>query len=133
VELVRLYSNLSCGGEKLRRVRRAATARMPREGPKRSKQHHRRLGPTEVTQLIKAYGEQASVKELAQSIGIHRVTVTALLRRHRVELRLAGLEPEEIQAAARLHSEGWSLARLGEKFGVDPATVWRALRKASDL
>jgi DNA-directed RNA polymerase specialized sigma24 family protein len=82
-----------------------------------------------VTQLIKAYGEQASVKELAQSFGIHRVTVTALLRRHRVELRLAGLGPEEIQAAARLHSEGWSLARLGEKFGVDPATVWRALRK----
>jgi hypothetical protein len=25
-----------------------------------------------VTQLIKAYGEQASVKELAQSFGIHR-------------------------------------------------------------
>ena len=60
----------------------------------------------EVSQLIKAYGEQASVKELAQSFGIHRVTVTALLRRHRVELRLAGLGPEEIQGGRRFAQRG---------------------------
>ena len=85
-----------------------------------------------MTQLIKAYGEQASVKELAQSFGIHRVTVTA---------RFDGTEWSCASLAANLRrsrrppvcTAGWSLARLGEKFGVDPATVSRALRKASDL
>jgi hypothetical protein len=70
------------------------------------------------------------VKELAQRFGIHRVTVTTLLRRHGVELRRAGLVPHDIPMAARLYSQGWSLARLGSKYSVDPATVWRALRAA---
>lgn len=127
-ELVRLYSNLSCGGAQLRLVRFASAARRPAEGPKRPKQHHRRLSQAEVFELIAAYGEQLSIKELAQRFGIHRVTVTALLRRHGVVLRRAGLEREEIIMARRLYVQGWSLSRLGERFGVDAATVWRALR-----
>jgi hypothetical protein len=62
--------------------------------------------------------------------GIHRVTVTALLERHEVELRRSGLVPEVIPIVARMYSQGWSCARLGELFGVDPSTVWRALRVA---
>ena len=34
---------------------------------------------TEVTELIKEYEQQATVKELAQRFGIHRLTVSALL------------------------------------------------------
>jgi hypothetical protein len=83
---------------------------------------------TEVTELIKEYEKQASVKELAQRFGIHRVTVTALLRRHGVELHQAGLAPEEIPTVADLYAQGWSLARLGASYGVDSTTVWRALR-----
>jgi hypothetical protein len=75
-----------------------------------------------------AYGQGVPINQLAQRFGIHRVTVTAPLRRHGVELRGAGLAPEEIRAAAHLYCMGWSLTRLGAKFGVDPATVWRALR-----
>jgi transposase len=85
---------------------------------------------TEVAELIKEYEQQASVKELAQRFGIHRVTVTALLRRHGVELRRPGLALDDIPAAASLYRQGWSCARLGERFGVDAATVWRALRSA---
>ena len=85
---------------------------------------------TEVTKLINAYEQQASVKELAQRFGIHRLTVTAMLRRNGVELRRAGLAPEDIQAAANLYSRGWSLARVGAKYSVDATTVWRALRTA---
>jgi CENP-B N-terminal DNA-binding domain len=131
VELVRLYSNLSAETVRLRRVGSTTSSTRPAEGSKRHpRQHQRRLSMTEVAKLIKEYEQQSSVKELAQRFGIHRLTVTALLRRHGVELRRTGLAPAEISAAARLHSQGWSLARLGAKFGVDAATVWRALRAA---
>jgi transposase len=85
---------------------------------------------TEITELINAYKQQSSINQLAQRFGIHRATVTALLGRHGVERRRAGLAPTEISAAARLYCQGWSLARLGSKYTVDPATVWRALRAA---
>jgi DNA-binding IclR family transcriptional regulator len=87
----------------------------------------------EITELINAHEQQASVKELAQRFGIHRLTVTALLRRDGVELRRTGLAPVDIQVAASLYGQGWSLARLGAKFGVDSTTVWRALRTAGML
>jgi hypothetical protein len=77
-----------------------------------------------------SYGQDEPIKELAQRFGIHRMTVTELLRRHGVELRRAGLAPKEIAAAAHFYRQGWSLARLGAKYGVDPATVWRALLAA---
>jgi hypothetical protein len=68
---------------------------------------------TEVRMLIKEYEQRASVKDLAQRFGIHRLTVTALLRRHGVELRRAGLTPEQIRTAEGLYRQGWSLASLG--------------------
>ena len=119
-ELVRLYSNLSCGGAQLRLVRFASAARRPAEGPKRPKQHHRRLSQAEVFELIRPM-EQLSIKELAQRFGIHRVTVTALLRR--TVWCCAGL-------ASNVRKSLWPGAcmfrmvasRLGERFGVDAAT-----------
>jgi hypothetical protein len=77
--------------------------------------------------LINAYEQQVPVKELAQRFGIHRLTVTALLQRNGVELRRSGLVASEIPRAAELYRQGWSLARLGASYGVDPTTVWRAL------
>jgi transposase len=130
VELVRLYSNLSAEADHLRRVRSAASSPRPVDGHERPRQHQRRLSMTEVTKLVSAYEQQASVKELAQQFGIHRTTVTALLQRHGVELRHSGLEPAEVQAAANLYRQGWTLARLGETFGADSTTIWRVLRAA---
>jgi lambda repressor-like predicted transcriptional regulator len=85
---------------------------------------------TGVTELINAYEQEVPVKDLAQRFGIHRLTVTALLRRHGVELRRAGLAPEEIPTVADLYSQGWSLAKLGARYGVDSTTVRRVLRAA---
>jgi nitrogen regulatory protein PII len=36
---------------------------------------------TEVTELIKEYEQQETIKELVQRFGIHRLTVTALVGR----------------------------------------------------
>jgi hypothetical protein len=80
--------------------------------------------------LINEYEKQSSVKELAQRFGIHRLTVTALLRRHGVERRRSGLTSKDIPTAAAFYEQGWSCARLGERFDVDSTTVWRALRSA---
>jgi Mn-dependent DtxR family transcriptional regulator len=49
---------------------------------------------TEVAELIKDYERQVPVKELAERFGVHRLTVTALLRRHGVQLRRAGKSPQ---------------------------------------
>ena len=129
VELVCLYSNPEAEAVRLRLVLRATATPKPPEGPKHH-QRQRRLSMTEVTKLIKKYEQHESVNELAKQFGIHRLTVTALRRRHGVEQRRVGLRPTEIQEAASLYGQGWSLARLGEAFGVDPSTVWRALRAA---
>jgi lambda repressor-like predicted transcriptional regulator len=86
---------------------------------------------TEVAELSKEYEQGgASVKELAQQFGIHRVTVTAHLHRNGVEFRRSGIAQEDILTAARLYDQGWSLMKLGAKYGVDSTTVWRALRAA---
>lgn len=130
MDLVRLYSNPAADADHLRRVQSAASSSRPADRSRQSRQHHRRLSITDVAELIKEYKQQASVKELAQRFGIHRVTVTALLRRHDVELRQVGLAKDDIAAAAHLYGQGWSCARLGAKFGVDPTTIWRALRSA---
>jgi transposase-like protein len=128
-ELVRLYSN-----RRQRLVGFVLCGVRPehRDQPKieELRQRHRRLSMTEVTELIKEYEQQATVKELAQLFGINRMTVTALLQRHGVELRKSGLALTDVPAAAGLYAQGWSLAKLGSKFDVDPSTVWRALRAA---
>jgi DNA-directed RNA polymerase specialized sigma24 family protein len=83
---------------------------------------------TEISKLIKEYGQGASVKELAQRFGIHRTTVTKQLQQHGVELCRAGLTSDDVTTVSVLYADGWSLAKLGRKFDVDATTVWRALR-----
>ena len=43
-------------------------------------------------------------------------------------LRTVGLTPKDVGIAAGLYQDGWSLARLGARFGVNGSTVWKALR-----
>ena len=56
--------------------------------------------------------------------------VAAVLERESVTKRRRGLDEAHVPEAARLYEAGWSVARLGEHFGVSPTTVWEALRKA---
>jgi hypothetical protein len=130
VELVHAYSNLSREAEVLRRLRGAAPSQRSAGGSTQTRQNQRRLNNAEVGKLIREYEEGALVKELAGRFGIHRLTVTALLRQHGVKLRRVGLAPDDIPAAGRLYAQGWSLARLGAEYGVDSTTVWRALLAA---
>jgi DNA-binding NtrC family response regulator len=109
-KLVRLYSKQEAEAARLRSLKSAAgTARQAGERSQQARQRHRRLSLTEVAELIKEYEQEATpVKDLARRFGIHRATVTALLQRHGVGLRQAGLAPEQIPAAAHLFLQGWS-------------------------
>jgi hypothetical protein len=53
--------------------------------------------------------------------------VTAILHRLDVDLRQRGLTDEQVAEACRLYPEGWSLARLAERYDVDDMTVRRYL------
>jgi hypothetical protein len=106
-----------------------ATPRPPEpEGHRRQRQH--RLSMTEITKLIKKYEQHASVKDLAKQFGIHCLTVTALLKRHGIEPRQVGPTDEQVADACHIYPAGWSLSLLGERYGIDSTTVWRALRAA---
>jgi transposase len=83
-----------------------------------------------MAELIAAYQGGAGVKELAARFGVHRETVSAIIRRSGVQRNQRGLTATQISQASCLYAGGWSLARLGDEYGVDGTTVWRALTAA---
>lgn len=130
MELLKLYSNQDIILQKLQRLLRLPRRERPTARP-RSKQAQRRLAPDQVTELLAAYQGGSTVLELAASYGVHRTTVTGLLKRHGVPFRPPGLDPADLPEAIRLYEAGWSLARLGQHFGVTGHnTISDALRKA---
>ena len=124
------YCNPALGSKPLVRALGAASAHHRADALVRRRHRQHRLDEEEVRRLIAAYRDRASVKDLAKRFTVHRGTVTAILKRHGVELRQPGLRPEDVPVAVRLYRDGWSVARLGAKFSVDGTTVWRALRAA---
>ncbi len=57
----------------------------------------------------------------------HRGTVLRSLQATGIAIRQRGLSPDVLAQAAALYQAGWSLARLGEKYGCDDMAVRRAL------
>lgn len=81
--------------------------------------HVGQLEQDQIQHLIASYQAGATVYEVAAQFGIARQTVSGILKRHGVPLRRQGLTPEQIDQAARLYQGGWSLARVGDRLGVD--------------
>jgi hypothetical protein len=128
VVLTGVSSNLREGFHALSfraRVNRpVATARSER-------QVQTRLTDAGVTQLIAAYQAGAKINQLATDFGINRNTVSSLIggsslitRRHR------GLSSSAIAEATALYVAGWSLVRLGDRFGCSTETVRQALQRS---
>ncbi len=89
----------------------------------------RRLDRDQTDALIAAYRSGKKIDSLASDFGIARTTVMSVLDRERVERRRPGLDAQALPQVAHLYMEGWSAARLGQKFGADPNTVLRRLRE----
>jgi hypothetical protein len=124
---VRLYSNPKAELEALPKLlgRARSTARTYERTAARQVQV--RLDAQQANDLAIAYRSGKATKELSGQFGIHRATVTAILRRLGVDLRQRGLTDEQVAEACCLYPEGWSLARLAERYDVDDMTVRRYL------
>lgn len=92
-------------------------------------QRQRRLDAAEQEDLVARYQAGDLMTELAERYGIHRRTVSAILKRHGVPTRTSGLSPEQIQHAVLLYAQGQSLAKIGKALGVDAGTVQGHLRE----
>jgi hypothetical protein len=87
-----------------------------------------RLSERQIAALAGEYLAGETVYELAARFGIHRVTASAHLHRQGVTVRRQGLEVEGVAQAVRLYEDGWSVARIGDRLGVDGRTAWTALK-----
>ena len=91
----------------------------------------RRLEPDQAAELVTAYQQGITVRELAARYLINRTTVLGHLRRQGVPKR----HPEPVadgdaDRAVRLYSAGASIAAVAQELRVAPTTVRRVLRKA---
>ena len=127
VELLRRYSNRTLWIKRLQDLPIATTDAVT-DTVRVHRRTATRLSDRQIATLADSYLAGASVYELAVRFGIHRVTVSAHLHRQGVTVRRQGLDTEGVAHAVRLYEDGWSLARIGDRLGVDATTVWTTLK-----
>jgi hypothetical protein len=89
----------------------------------------RQLRPSEIDALVAAYQAGSTVYELAKHFGIHRATVGQHLRTRGVDTTPPGLDLDDLPIAVKLYQEGWSLAKIAERFDTSSNTVRKSLRE----
>lgn len=95
-----------------------------------TRQTQRRLRGAEIDELVAGYQAGATTYELAERFRMHRVTISATLKRKGIALRAQPLSPTQIAAATQFYHEGLSLLKVGERVGCNAETVRRALMNA---
>lgn len=88
------------------------------------------LSAESVDELVSRYKAGTDMTRLAREFGIHRMTVRRLLDERGVAVRDTQVRMTERQMTemAELYEQGWSLYRLGKKYGCDGHTVGRKLK-----
>ena len=110
----------------------AEAAPRPDRPVRRSYQRQRRLNPDEVVELVAAYEEGASVRQLTLKYGIRQETVSRWLSVNGVEKRPLGasLTGDRLDEALLLRELDWSYARIADHLGISRSTVRRAVLSA---
>lgn len=89
-----------------------------------------RLTQATVNEIVSRYEAGEPSTALMSAFGLSKGSVLKILRAAGVTMRNQGLSEEQIKEAERLYTENaWSLARIGDKFGVDRTVVRRQLLK----
>ena len=88
-----------------------------------------RLDKAQRQQVADQYLAGIAIKVIATTFGIHRQTVREIAVEAGLDPHQRGLHPEDVARATRLYRSGWSLARVGEDFGVNASTVMNALKR----
>lgn len=83
----------------------------------------RQLRQTDLDGLVDGYRAGKTVFQLADQFGIDRRTVGRHLRTRGIDTTPPCLQPNEIPEAVALYNSGWSLARIGNKYGIASTTV----------
>ncbi|MFH5208603.1 helix-turn-helix domain-containing protein [Antrihabitans sp. NCIMB 15449] len=91
----------------------------------------RQVGRAEVDEIVAKYESGISTNQLMAEHHLAKRTIAALLKANGVTMRRQGLTDQDIDHAAILYEEGWSLAWIAaNRFdGISPTTVSRALRR----
>jgi len=91
----------------------------------------RRLGPSDVAELVAAYGRGVPVEELAASFRVNRTTVLGHLRRRGVPKRdRRALREDDVDRAVKLYADGRPAEWVAEELRVAASTIRRALKDA---
>jgi DNA-directed RNA polymerase specialized sigma24 family protein len=93
------------------------------------RQHQVRLNKAQRQQVEDQYLAGVAIKVIATEFRIHRKTVREIALAAGLDPHPRGLHPEDVGRAATLYRSGWSLARVGEDFGVNASTVMNALKR----
>src|SRR6266511_2029206 len=129
VDLLNTYSKQEHWLSEFRRILEMPRTELPPR-VRKPKQVQHGLRPDEVSQLVLAYQQGATQTELAARFQINVTTVVAHLQRQGVTLRKLGLNRVQIEEAARIYADGWSLTKIGDRFGVYPQSIRYRLRQA---
>lgn len=127
MDLLGRHSNRTSWTKQLRQLSRA-TAERATDTVRVRRRTAPRLTASQVSALVDGYCAGETVYELAARFSIHRATVSAHLHRQGITLRRQGLNAEGIAHAVRLYQDGWSVARIGHRLGVDATTAWTAIK-----
>jgi DNA-binding IclR family transcriptional regulator len=88
----------------------------------------RRLGVSEVKELLAAYRAGADCRELAHQFGVSKNGVLNLLHAEGLAIREPGLTTKQIEEAHDLRAGGMTFTAIAVQFGVHKSTVSRALQ-----
>lgn len=123
------YSRKACLTDRFRTLKERLASAPPREhDPVKPKPRRLSDRLTEAMrhEIMAKYEAGVPTTKLVHEYRIGKGTVLKLLRDAGVAIRNQGLSDEQVGDAARLYESGLSLARIGERFGVDASTIHKA-------
>ncbi len=127
VEVMGWYSNHADQGERLFHLLQIVPERAETPKLRTTKQVHRRLRPELVDDLVAAYDEGFTVRQLADRFGMSRETVSKILKRRGVTTRYRSLTADQTETALELYQSGLSLAKVGEEMAISRTALQNAL------
>jgi hypothetical protein len=83
-----------------------------------------RISDEQAHRIAEGYLAGKTVYELAAEFGCHRVTISAILKRQGIALRLQPAAEEEVERMITLYQSGLSLAAVGEHDPPPPSRQW---------
>jgi len=80
--------------------------------------------------VLQRYQAGETANALATAFKVHRTTIMRHLKVAAVSTRYRILSDGDVAEARRMYEQGWSLARLGEHFGVASRTILNVFERA---